>query len=48
MTEVMLGSVSNYITHHAPCSVLVVYPDTATESERKAPASAVGQRVAAA
>jgi nucleotide-binding universal stress UspA family protein len=24
MAEVMLGSTSNYITHHAPCSVLVV------------------------
>ncbi|MEO0925999.1 MAG: universal stress protein [Cyanobacteria bacterium J06643_13] len=22
--EVMLGSVSNYVTHHAPCSVLIV------------------------
>lgn len=25
MAEIMLGSVSNYIVHHAPCSVLVVY-----------------------
>ncbi len=24
MTEVMMGSVSNYVVHHAPCSVLVV------------------------
>jgi nucleotide-binding universal stress UspA family protein len=24
MTELLLGSVSNYITHHAPCSVLIV------------------------
>lgn len=24
MAEIMLGSTSNYITHHAPCSVLVV------------------------
>lgn len=24
MTELFLGSVSNYITHHAPCSVLIV------------------------
>lgn len=25
MAEIMLGSTSNYIVHHAPCSVLVVY-----------------------
>ncbi|MBW4514861.1 MAG: universal stress protein [Timaviella obliquedivisa GSE-PSE-MK23-08B] len=24
LTEVMMGSVSNYVVHHAPCSVLVV------------------------
>jgi nucleotide-binding universal stress UspA family protein len=24
MTEVVMGSVSNYVVHHAPCSVLVV------------------------
>jgi nucleotide-binding universal stress UspA family protein len=24
LAEVMVGSVSNYVTHHAPCSVLVV------------------------
>lgn len=24
MAEIMLGSTSNYITHHAPCSVMVV------------------------
>jgi nucleotide-binding universal stress UspA family protein len=26
LTEVFLGSVSNYVVHHAPCSVLVVQP----------------------
>lgn len=26
LTEVFLGSVSNYVIHHAPCSVLVVQP----------------------
>lgn len=26
MAEIMLGSTSNYVTHHAPCSVLVVHP----------------------
>ena len=27
LSEMLLGSVSNYITHHAPCSVLVVHPE---------------------
>ncbi|NJM96990.1 MAG: universal stress protein [Phormidesmis sp. RL_2_1] len=27
MAEIMLGSTSNYVTHHAPCSVLVVHPN---------------------
>ena len=26
--EMFLGSVSNYVTHHAPCSVLIVRTDT--------------------
>ncbi|MGB3573415.1 MAG: universal stress protein [Phormidesmis sp.] len=26
LSELLVGSTSNYITHHAPCSVLVVYP----------------------
>ncbi|MEL7068737.1 MAG: universal stress protein [Cyanobacteria bacterium J06581_3] len=26
LREIMLGSVSNYIMHHAPCSVTVVHP----------------------
>lgn len=26
IAEIMLGSTSNYVTHHAPCSVLVVHP----------------------
>jgi len=30
MAEMMLGSVSNYVVHHAPCSVLVIYPDQVT------------------
>ena len=27
LRELMLGSVSNYIMHHAPCSVMLVHPD---------------------
>ncbi|MGB7087435.1 MAG: universal stress protein [Phormidesmis sp.] len=26
IAEIMLGSTSNYVMHHAPCSVLVVHP----------------------
>ena len=28
MKEMFVGSVSNYVTHHAPCSVLIVRTDT--------------------
>lgn len=27
LSELLLGSVSNYVTHHAPCSVLIVHQD---------------------
>ena len=30
--ELFLGSVSNYVTHHAPCSVMVTHPQERTES----------------
>ncbi len=33
ISELILGSVSNYVTHHAPCSVLVVQSSTSARSE---------------
>lgn len=33
LTEMMLGSVSNYVMHQAPCTVLVLKPPTATMAE---------------
>ena len=32
LKEMFLGSVSNYITHHAPCSVLIVRTDSNADS----------------
>lgn len=32
LTEVFLGSVSNYVLHHAPCSVFIVQPRLVAES----------------
>lgn len=42
VAEMMLGSTSNYITHHAPCSVLVVYAD----GQGDLPPGETGERVA--
>ena len=33
LKEMFLGSVSNYVTHHASCSVLIVRADTHSDSE---------------
>lgn len=41
LTEIMLGSVSNYVLHHAPCSVFVVQPGQATEAPESAPAAEI-------
>ena len=32
LKEIFLGSVSNYVTHHAPCSVLIMRTDLNSES----------------
>jgi len=32
IAEIMLGSTSNYITHHAPCSVMIAYTEGVKES----------------
>jgi nucleotide-binding universal stress UspA family protein len=40
--ELILGSVSNYIMHHAPCSVTVIHPDSDCE-----PSAQVQRKVAA-
>lgn len=39
--EMILGSVSNYIMHHAPCSVTVVHPQSAKTQEAQAQAPVV-------
>jgi len=36
LRELFLGSVSNYVLHHAPCSVMVVHPE-----ERQQPAMSI-------
>jgi nucleotide-binding universal stress UspA family protein len=35
LKEAVLGSVSNYVTHHAPCSVLTVHHSVNTETKTK-------------
>lgn len=41
LNELILGSVSNYVLHHAPCSVLVIQP-----SHQKAAKSVEDQQIA--
>ncbi len=41
LAEALLGSVSNYVLHHAPCSVLVVQAEQSTVAQ-KLPPVAVG------
>ncbi|MEO1126951.1 MAG: universal stress protein [Cyanobacteria bacterium J06639_16] len=36
LSEMFLGSVSNYVMHHAPCSVLVVHGQTKPETANQA------------
>lgn len=31
MSQLFLGSVSNYVSHHSPCSVFIVHPPTTSE-----------------
>lgn len=33
LNELILGSVSNYVTHHTPCSILVVHPQLPSASK---------------
>lgn len=44
LAEVLLGSVSNYVLHHSPCTVMVVQGQKKTET--KAEESAVAETVA--
>ena len=36
LSELLMGSVSNYVLHHAPCSVLIIHPNPIGKSETPA------------
>lgn len=36
LSELLLGSVSNYVTHHAPCSVMLVRPRRVADDDQRA------------
>ncbi|MEM6445250.1 MAG: universal stress protein [Cyanobacteria bacterium P01_D01_bin.123] len=40
LSELLLGSVSNYVMHHAPCAVLMINPAIAAKSNSEAMAAA--------
>ena len=45
LKEMFLGSVSNYVTHHAPCSVLIVRQPIDSESESKPTESEASNKI---
>lgn len=44
LKEIFLGSVSNYVTHHAPCSVLIVRTNADSESDEASLADSARDR----
>lgn len=46
LSEILIGSVSNYVTHHAPCSVLVIHAEPAAETTTEATAEAAERATA--
>ena len=43
LTEMVLGSVSNYVIHHAPCSVLIVQEESSIADDIKSSQVKSGQ-----
>ncbi|MGB7415230.1 MAG: universal stress protein [Thermosynechococcaceae cyanobacterium] len=37
LSKLFLGSVSNYVSHHAPCSVFIVHPPEPSEADAASP-----------
>ncbi|MCC0177777.1 universal stress protein [Waterburya agarophytonicola K14] len=44
LKEMFLGSVSNYVTHHAPCSVLIVRQPVDSQTDRASPDETVNDQ----